>query len=88
MARLIPVLVLLTAWEALARLIGNRLFPPASTVMAALAREAASGQLAVNLGATLVRVASAFTVAMVLGTVLGMTMGRFRRVDRALDSLV
>ncbi len=87
-ARLVPIMVLLAGWELAARLIGSRLFPPASTVMAALGHEAASGQLAHNLGVTLARVACAFTVAMLLGTVLGVAMGRWRWVDRALDSLV
>ena len=34
-ARLVPVLVLLAGWELAARWIGSRLFPPASTVIAA-----------------------------------------------------
>ncbi len=75
-------------WEGAARPIGSRLLPPASAVLAALAREAASGQLARNLGVTLARVACAFAVAMVLGSALGLAMGRVRWLDRALDSLV
>jgi len=82
------VLALLAVWEGVARLIGNRLAPPASTVIAALVQEAASGQLAHNLGATLARVACAFTVAMLLGTALGVAMGRLRWLDRALDTLL
>lgn len=87
-ARLLPVLVLLAVWEGAARLIGSRLFPPVSTVVAALGQEAASGRLAHNLGVTLARVAAAFVVAMALGTALGVAMGRWRRLDRALDSLL
>ena len=86
--RILPVLALLAVWEGAARLIGNRLAPPASTVIAALAQEAASGQLAHNLGVTLARVACAFTVAMLLGTALGVAMGRLRWLDRALDTLL
>jgi len=86
--RLLPVLVLLAGWEVAAHLIGSRLFPPLSIVMAALLREAASGQLERQLGITLLRVACAFTVAMVLGTALGVAMGRWRWLDRALDSLL
>ncbi len=78
----------LALWEMAAWLIGSRLLPPASAVVAALAREAASGQLARNLGLTLARVACAFAVAMVLGAALGLAMGRVRWLDRALDSLV
>lgn len=83
-----PVLVLLASWEASARLIGIRLFPPVSMVLAALYREAASGRLAHNLGVTLARVAGAFIVAMLLGTALGVAMGRWRWLDRVLDSFV
>ena len=82
------MLGLLASWELAARLIGNRLFPPVSTVIAALLREAASGQLEQQLGITLVRVACSFSVAMVLGTALGVAMGRWRWLDRALDSLI
>jgi len=84
----VPVLVLLASWEISARLINSRLFPPANAVLAALYHEAASGRLAHNLGVTLARVASAFVVAMLLGTALGVAMGRWRWLDRALDSLV
>ena len=82
------MLIFLVLWETAARLIGSRLLPPASAVLAALEHEAASGQLGRNLGITLARVACAFTAAMALGSVLGVAMGRVRWLDRALDSLV
>ncbi len=88
LTRLAPVVVLFVLWEAVAQLLGNRLVPPASKVLLALAAEARSGQLARNLGVTLGRVAAAFALAMVLGTVLGVLMGRYRRIDRALDSVL
>lgn len=85
---MVPVLVLLGIWEVAARLAATRLLPAASTVMVALGHEAASGELARNLGATLARVACAFTAAMLLGTALGVAMGRVRWLDRALDSFL
>ena len=60
---------------------------PAET-QRALTQEAASGALARNLGITLWRVACAFVLAMVLGSLLGLAMGRWRLLDRALDSLL
>ena len=87
-ARVLPALALLLAWEAAARAIGNRLFPPASAVMLALVQDARHGPLLHNLAVTLGRVAAAFTVAMLLGSVLGVAMGRMPRLDRALDSLL
>lgn len=86
--RVLPVLVLALAWEGAARLAANRLAPPLSAVLRALWAEVLSGQLALHLGATLARVACAFTVAMVAGTAVGMAMGRLPALDRALDSLL
>ncbi|MBV8915106.1 MAG: ABC transporter permease subunit, partial [Acetobacteraceae bacterium] len=88
LVRVAPALVLLLVWEAIARLVGSRLVPPATAVLKALLQEASSGRLAHNLGATLLRVVWAFALAMVLGTVLGVAMGRSRLLDRMLDSLV
>lgn len=80
------LLVLLAAWEAAGRLAASRLFPPFSTVLAVLAAEARSGALAHNLGATLGRVACAFALAMLLGSGLGIVMGRWPAIDRVLDT--
>ena len=83
--RLLSLLALLVAWEAVARVAGSRLFPPVSTVLAALWRETASGALPLNLGITLLRIAAAFVLSMVLGSALGIAMGRLPRLDRVLD---
>ena len=74
-ARLAPVVALFLVWEVVAQALGNRLVPPASKVLLALAAEAQSGELWRNLGVTLGRVACAFTLAMTLGTVMGVLMG-------------
>src|SRR5438270_8448746 len=50
--------------------------------MVAVARSVA---LAFNLGATLARVAAAFIIAMALGSVIGLVMGRSRIADRLGD---
>lgn len=80
------MLVLLLAWELAGRLAASRLAPPVSSVLQALAEEAASGQLARNLGATLLRVFWAFALSMLVGSALGIAMGRLPRLDRALDA--
>lgn len=82
------MLALLLAWEAGARLIGSRLFPPATAVAAALWQDALHGPLLHNLGVTLLRVAAAFTLAMLLGSLLGVAMGRSPALNRMLDSLL
>ena len=76
------------AWECAARWAGSRVFPPPSAVFAALAAATASGELPRNLAITLGRVAAAFTIAMLLGSALGVAIGRWRWLDRLLDSLL
>ena len=87
-SRAAPALALFLIWEALARALGARLFPPASTVLVALWRETTAGTLPHQMGVTLLRVLAAFTVSMIAGSVLGVAMGRFRTLDRLLDTLV
>ena len=82
------MLALLLAWEAGARIIGSRLFPPATAVAAALWQDALHGPLLHNLGVTLLRVAAAFTLAMLLGSLLGVAMGRSPVLNRMFDSLL
>ncbi len=86
--RILPGLGLFLAWEIAARVIGSRLFPPASTVLMALWHEVVAGTLPHQMAITLGRVAAAFTLSMVLGTVLGVAMGRSAGLNRVLDSLV
>ncbi len=51
----------------------------------ALASGLRDGTLAYHLGVTLARVAAAFILAMVIGTAIGIVMGRSRLVDRLFD---
>ena len=84
--RAASLLVLLVVWEATARLAHSRLFPSPASVLTALADEALHGELLHDLGATLTRVAVAFTLAMSVGTAVGIAMARFRAIDTLLDS--
>ena len=63
-----------------------QVLPAPLTVARLMWAEARSGELAAHVGATLVRVALVFAVAMVLGTALGLAMGRHPRLDRWLDA--
>ncbi len=83
--RLGSIALLLAIWFLGSRLAGPRLLPDPQTVGLAMVAEARSGALAFNLGVTLARVAAAFAIAMVLGTMLGLAMGRRRTVDRIGD---
>jgi len=84
-ARLASVALFLAIWWLGAFIAGAALLPGPLTVLGAIVSEARSGALFLNLGATLARVALAFTLAMALGTALGLAMGRSRLVDRIAD---
>jgi len=77
--------LLFVAWYAGSQLAGDRLLPPPQAVAAAILDEMRSGALAFNLGATLARVAVAFSIAMLLGSMIGVLMGRSRILDQLGD---
>jgi NitT/TauT family transport system permease protein len=70
------ILLLSVTWVVASHLIGERLLPEPGAVALALVDEARSGALAFNLSVTLLRVFASFAIAMVLGTVIGLLMGR------------
>ncbi|MGH8113383.1 MAG: ABC transporter permease [Rhodanobacteraceae bacterium] len=76
---------LAAVWEIAARLAGSNMLPTPVAVAAAVYRYTRSGQLPLELGITLARVAAAFVVAMTLGTVIGFMMGRSRKLNLLLD---
>lgn len=83
--RWLSALTFLALWEAAAGVAAAPLLPSPVTVAAALAKLIASGQLPLDLGITLLRVAASFTLAMVVGSAVGIAMGRGRRVDAFFD---
>lgn len=60
----------------------SRLFPTPVAVAIRLGEQLASGKLPSDLGKTLSRAAIAFLVAMLLGTAIGIGLGRSRALDR------
>jgi NitT/TauT family transport system permease protein len=76
---------LLALWLAGSHVVGARLLPEPQAVGLAIVREARSGALEFNLAVTLARVAVSFSIAMVLGTVIGLAMGRIALFDRFAD---
>jgi NitT/TauT family transport system permease protein len=79
--RLLSLALMLAAWSIGAQLAGPRMLPDPQSVALLVLSEAQSGALAFNLGITLLRVAISFTLAMALGSVIGLLMGRFRAAD-------
>jgi NitT/TauT family transport system permease protein len=83
--RLASLALLLAAWFAGSHVVGTRLLPEPQAVGLAIIQEARSGALEYNLSVTLARVAVAFTIAMALGSVIGLVMGRVPFFDRLMD---
>jgi NitT/TauT family transport system permease protein len=79
--RLLSLVLMLIAWSIGAQLAGPRMLPDPQSVALLVVSEAQSGALALNLGITLLRVTVAFILAMALGSVMGLMMGRFRAAD-------
>ena len=78
----------LLVWQVAAVLADSSVLPTPVTVSESLAALVGSGELLWHLAVTLARVAAAFLIAMVVGTAIGILMGRSRRLDGALDSLL
>ena len=77
--------LLIAVWYAASQVAGARLLPTPEAVGLALVAEASAGALLANLAATLLRVAVSFSIAMALGTIFGLAMGRSRIADRVGD---
>ena len=83
---LISLAGLILIWWVGALLLHDPDILPAPLAVAALiGHEAASGDLAYHLTATLARVVAAFILAMCIGMALGLAMGRSRVANRWLD---
>ena len=74
--------LLLAVWQILAMVFVHRLFPSPVAVAQELWLLATSGPLLPDLGKTLLRATIAFVIAMALGTVLGIALGRRPWLDR------
>ncbi|CCD84283.1 Putative ABC transporter (permease protein) [Bradyrhizobium sp. ORS 285] len=85
MLRLLSFALLLATWWVAATIAGSAKLPPPSAVLGVAVAEAKSGALFLHLGATLARVALAFTLSMAIGSALGYWMGRSRLANRLGD---
>jgi ABC-type nitrate/sulfonate/bicarbonate transport system permease component len=78
----------LATWQVVAQLDALPLLPSPAVVLQSLWRHTLSGELIRHLGATLLRVAASFVIAMGIGTGFGILMGRHRWVDAGLDGVL
>ncbi len=81
----VSLIALLLIWQVAAVLFDTNLLPTPLTVARVLIEEIESGQLPYNLGVTLARLAVSFMLAMLLGTAIGIALGRHSRLDRFFD---
>lgn len=91
--RLLSILspiALLLIWEALVRtsILDERFFPAPTTVITALADLASSGDLWLNVKASLLRILAGFIIGAVPGGVIGIAMGLNRWVRAIVNPLI
>ncbi len=84
-ASILSLLALIVIWAFAAELAASRLLPPPTVVFTAIVSEIENGALLRHLGITLLRVAASFILAMAIGAVVGLAMGRVEVVDKAFD---
>lgn len=75
-------------WGILAHSLDTALLPTPAAVLERLLAEAGTGALWHHLGATLGRVAVAFVLAMLIGTFIGLAMGRSATTNALFDPLL
>src|ERR1700674_2237595 len=84
------ILLLLLAWELSARtgLVVSSNWPPVSSVLVALVREAGSGELVSALGGTLYRMATGFVLGCAAAITLGMLLAISALARRTLEPTI
>ena len=81
----ISIAVLIAIWAILAAALQSRYLPAPLEVFQDLWTELLSGRLTYHLTATLFRVTAAFVLAMMIGTAIGIALGRSADVNRFFD---
>ena len=83
---LISSVALILFWAALAYSLHSRYLPTPFDVASAFMTELASGVLFFHIGATCLRVLSAFCLALLCGTALGVALGRSPKANLVFDA--
>ncbi|MEC4747487.1 ABC transporter permease [Methylomicrobium sp. Wu6] len=78
--------VFLAAWQGVALVLDSTLLPSPVIVAGVFWLELVSGQLAYHLGTTLIRLIVSFTIAMLLGSAIGLALGRNKNLDAFFDN--
>ncbi len=88
MIRIVSLALFFALWQVGAWTFGPHYLPTPVAVGATMVAEARSGQLFFNLGVTLARVVAGFTLAMIAGSIIGLSLGRNQALDRLIDPWV
>ncbi len=83
--RLVSLLVFVLLWQIAALALESSTLPPPLTVFGRVVEETVSLALPGHLAITLSRVVISFSAAMLIGTAIGIAMGRWHRLDVFLD---
>ncbi|HLB80258.1 MAG TPA: ABC transporter permease [Dongiaceae bacterium] len=76
---------LVALWQLVSAFADSRVLPPPAAVLDRLAAGLVSGDLPLHIGITLARVAGSFALAMLIGTAIGIALGRSPALDRFFD---
>jgi len=81
----LSVLAFLAVWQVLAVFLHSSNLPLPETVALVFWDACRSGQLPYHLGVTLLRLIVSFSIAMSLGCVIGILLGRYKKLDTFFD---
>jgi NitT/TauT family transport system permease protein len=81
----ISIITLAILWEIAGQTLDSVLIPPLSKIASAWIRLLISGKLLANLLMSLWTLAAGFFLAVIVGVIVGLLMGRFRAVEHFLD---
>ena len=82
---IISIAILAILWEIAGRTLGSILIPSLSKICTAWLRLLMSGKLLSNLMMSLSTLVAGFFLAVIVGIIIGLLMGRFREVEHFLD---
>lgn len=85
---LVSVAILIAFWHIGSLFADPRIFPGPAKVLSFVLTEISSGEMPFHLGATLLRIVAAFSIAMAIGSAIGLFLGMNRWADRLFDPWV
>lgn len=82
----LSLLAFFAVWQGLAIYLNSNTLPSPEIVAGVFWQECLSGRLPFHLGATLLRLAAGFSIAMLLGCTIGIVLGRNKQLDAFFDN--